>query len=134
MPTAPRRRSTRWPRTSRAFLVWTAEPKLERRHASGLAVVLFLLIATVLGYLAYRNIWAEAKRKVRVTGPLDPKNQAKVARAKGERGSPAEATRAARPGGPCCRSVKFLTDMRGNASQLRSSREGASPCVRLLRF
>jgi ubiquinol-cytochrome c reductase cytochrome c1 subunit len=65
-----------------AFLVWAAEPKLERRHASGLAVVIFLLIATVLGYLAYRNIWAEAKRKVRVTGPLDPANQAKSRAAK----------------------------------------------------
>jgi len=65
-----------------AFLVWTAEPKLERRHAAGLAVVIFLLIATVLGYFAYRNIWAEAKRKVRVTGPLEPVNQAKSSRAK----------------------------------------------------
>jgi ubiquinol-cytochrome c reductase cytochrome c1 subunit len=60
-----------------AFLVWAAEPSLTRRHAAGFAVVVFLLFATVLGYLAYRNIWAEAKRKVRVTGPLDPKNKAK---------------------------------------------------------
>lgn len=70
-----------------AFLVWAAEPNLERRHAAGLAVVIFLLIATVLGYLAYRNIWAEAKRKVRVTGPLDPKNQAKSRRAKRKQGT-----------------------------------------------
>jgi ubiquinol-cytochrome c reductase cytochrome c1 subunit len=69
-----------------AFLVWAAEPNLERRHAAGLAVVIFLLIATVLGYFAYRNIWAEAKRKVRVTGPLDPKNQAKSRRAKRDEG------------------------------------------------
>ena len=60
-----------------AFLVWAAEPNLARRHAAGLAVMVFLLFATVLGYLAYRNIWAEAKRKVRVTGPLDPANKAK---------------------------------------------------------
>ena len=78
--------STRWPRTSRAFLVWTAEPELERRHAAGLAIVIFLLFATVLGYLAYRQIWAEAKRKVRPTGPLDPANQAKSRRAKGKAG------------------------------------------------
>ena len=51
-----------------AFLVWTAEPELERRHAAGLAIVIFLLFATVLGYLAYRNIWAEAKRKVALKG------------------------------------------------------------------
>jgi ubiquinol-cytochrome c reductase cytochrome c1 subunit len=69
-----------------AFLVWTAEPELARRHAAGLAVAVFLLFATILGYLAYQNIWAEAKRKVRVTGALEPKNQAKTRRAKGKAG------------------------------------------------
>ena len=69
-----------------AFLVWAAEPKLENRHRAGIAVVLFLLFGTVLGYLAYRQIWAEAKRKVRPTGPLDPKNIAKSRRAKGKQG------------------------------------------------
>jgi ubiquinol-cytochrome c reductase cytochrome c1 subunit len=64
-----------------AFLVWTAEPKLANRHAAGLSVVIFLLFASVLGYLAYRNIWAEAKRTVRVTGPLEPENKAKRQRA-----------------------------------------------------
>ena len=44
-----------------AFLVWTAEPKLENRHRTGIAVVIFLLIATVLAYLSYRNIWADKK-------------------------------------------------------------------------
>jgi len=44
-----------------AFLVWTAEPKLEARHQLGLAVVIFLLIATTLAYLSYRNIWADIK-------------------------------------------------------------------------
>jgi len=60
-----------------AFLVWTAEPKLESRHRTGFAVLIFLLIATVLAYLSYRNIWANAKRQVRITGPLDPENMAK---------------------------------------------------------
>jgi ubiquinol-cytochrome c reductase cytochrome c1 subunit len=69
-----------------AFLVWTAEPKLENRHRAGIAVVIFLLFATVLAYLAYKQIWAEAKRVVRPTGPLDPANQAKSARAKGKAG------------------------------------------------
>jgi ubiquinol-cytochrome c reductase cytochrome c1 subunit len=64
-----------------AFLVWAAEPSLQRRHAAGIAVVVFLIFATVLGYLAYRNIWAEAKRKVRVTGPLAPEAKAKRRRA-----------------------------------------------------
>ena len=69
-----------------AFLVWTAEPKLEKRHRSGTAVVIFLLIATILGYMSYQQIWAEAKRKVRPTGALDPANQAKTRRAKGKAG------------------------------------------------
>lgn len=69
-----------------AFLVWTAEPNLERRHAAGIAVAIFLLVAAVLGYLAYQQIWYEAKRAVRVTGPLEPQNQAKSRRAKGKQG------------------------------------------------
>jgi ubiquinol-cytochrome c reductase cytochrome c1 subunit len=69
-----------------AFLVWTAEPNLERRHAAGLSVSIFLLVASILAYFAYRNVWAEAKRAVRVTGALEPENQAKSRRAKGKAG------------------------------------------------
>jgi ubiquinol-cytochrome c reductase cytochrome c1 subunit len=69
-----------------AFLVWAAEPKLENRHRSGVAVVIFLLFATVLAYLAYQQIWAEAKRKVRPIGVLDPANRAKTRRAKAKKG------------------------------------------------
>jgi len=69
-----------------AFLVWTAEPKLEKRHGTGLAVVVFLLFATVFGYLAYRNIWYGEKAVVRPTGVLDPKNQAKARSAKRKAG------------------------------------------------
>src|SRR3954447_13603257 len=69
-----------------AFLVWTAEPNLDNRHAAGLATAIFLLIATILGYFAYQQIWHEAKRAVRVTGPLEPKNQAKTRRAKAKQG------------------------------------------------
>jgi ubiquinol-cytochrome c reductase cytochrome c1 subunit len=69
-----------------AFLVWTAEPNLESRHAAGLAVAIFLLIASILGYFAYQQIWYEAKRAVRITGPLDPVNQAKTRRAKAKQG------------------------------------------------
>ena len=65
-----------------AFLVWTAEPKLENRHRWGSMVVIFLLFASVLAYLAYQQIWAEAKRKVRPTSTLDTKTKAKVRRAK----------------------------------------------------
>jgi len=69
-----------------AFLVWTAEPKLENRHRTGIVVVVFLLFATFLGYLSYKNIWAEAKRKVAPKGPLDPDNMARRNRAKGKAG------------------------------------------------
>lgn len=69
-----------------AFLVWTAEPNLATRHAAGLSVVIFLLFATILGYLAYQQIWHEAKRAVRVTGPLEPENKAKTRRAKAKQG------------------------------------------------
>jgi len=69
-----------------AFLVWTAEPKLENRHAAGIPVMIFLLFGTVLTYLAYQNIWAEAKRKVAPVGPLNPDKKAKRNRAKGKAG------------------------------------------------
>jgi ubiquinol-cytochrome c reductase cytochrome c1 subunit len=64
-----------------AFLMWTAEPNLQGRHKSGWPVLAFLIIATILAYLSYQNIWAEAKRKVAPVGPLDPVNKAKRTRA-----------------------------------------------------
>ena len=69
-----------------AFLVWTAEPKLENRHRTGIVVVLFLLVATVLGYLSYKNIWAGAKRTVAPKGALDPEHMAKREHAKKDAG------------------------------------------------
>jgi ubiquinol-cytochrome c reductase cytochrome c1 subunit len=59
-----------------AFLVWTAEPFLENRHRAGWATLIFLLIATILAYLSYKQVWATAKRDVRLAGPLDPENMA----------------------------------------------------------
>lgn len=69
-----------------AFLVWAGEPNLENRHAAGLAVAIFLLVATVLAYLAYQQLWYSAKRQVRVTGALEQKNQAKSRSAKAKAG------------------------------------------------
>jgi ubiquinol-cytochrome c reductase cytochrome c1 subunit len=70
-----------------AFLTWTAEPNLESRHRTGLAVLIFLLFATIFAYLAYQNIWhGGADRRVRQTGPLDPENQAKSRAAKKQAG------------------------------------------------
>lgn len=44
-----------------AFLTWTAEPKMMERKGTGLAVLIFLLLATTLAYMSYRTIWAEKK-------------------------------------------------------------------------
>jgi ubiquinol-cytochrome c reductase cytochrome c1 subunit len=44
-----------------AFLTWTAEPKLEKRHQTGWATVLFLIAATVATWFAYQNIWRGIK-------------------------------------------------------------------------
>jgi ubiquinol-cytochrome c reductase cytochrome c1 subunit len=49
-----------------AFLTWTAEPNLERRHQTGFAVLIFLFVFTVLAYLSYQNIWASKKGAVAV--------------------------------------------------------------------
>ena len=46
-----------------AFLIWTAEPKLEKRKQTGWPVLGFLLFATILGFLSYKNIWADKKPK-----------------------------------------------------------------------
>lgn len=45
-----------------AFFVWTAEPKQDKRRQTGWAVLGFLLFATVLAYMSYRNIWADKKK------------------------------------------------------------------------
>src|SRR4051795_4544577 len=61
-----------------AFRAWTAEPNLGNRHATGSVVFLFLLVMTILAYMAYQNIWhGGPSRAVRRTGPLDPENMAK---------------------------------------------------------
>jgi len=41
-----------------AFLTWTAEPTLDKRKQTGWAVLGFLLAATVLAYLAKKNVWS----------------------------------------------------------------------------
>jgi ubiquinol-cytochrome c reductase cytochrome c1 subunit len=44
-----------------AFLVWTAEPKLEARHQAGLAAVIFLIIFIALTWGAYKSVWRGVK-------------------------------------------------------------------------
>src|SRR4051812_12979905 len=70
-----------------AFLMWTAEPNLQTRHWYGIPILIFLIIATVLAYLAYQNVWhGPTSRRVRETGILDPENQAKHDEASREAG------------------------------------------------
>ena len=46
-----------------AFLIWTAEPKLEVRHQVGIVSVLFLLVFGWLCWQAYQNVWLDKKRR-----------------------------------------------------------------------
>jgi ubiquinol-cytochrome c reductase cytochrome c1 subunit len=70
-----------------AFLVWTAEPDLAKRHAAGIAIVIFLLFATALARLAYLQISRGQKGgHVIPVGPLDPTNKAHSKRAKAKAG------------------------------------------------
>jgi ubiquinol-cytochrome c reductase cytochrome c1 subunit len=46
-----------------AFLTWTAEPSLIERKQTGWFVVAFLLFATALAFLSYKQIWAGMKPK-----------------------------------------------------------------------
>ncbi len=41
------------------FLMWTAEPYLEVRHAMGVKVILFLLVFTGILYAAKRKVWSD---------------------------------------------------------------------------
>ena len=44
-----------------AFLAWTAEPSMNSRKNAGFWVLLFMIFATGLAYLAYQNVWAGRK-------------------------------------------------------------------------
>jgi ubiquinol-cytochrome c reductase cytochrome c1 subunit len=44
-----------------AFLVWTAEPNLQKRHGAGWAALAFLAIFTLLTAGAYRSVWRGLK-------------------------------------------------------------------------
>ncbi len=45
------------------FLAWSAEPEMEVRKKTGIAAVTFLLIMSILSYLAKQQIWANVKKK-----------------------------------------------------------------------
>ncbi|MBX9976756.1 MAG: cytochrome c1 [Alphaproteobacteria bacterium] len=43
------------------FLSWTAEPEMEDRKRTGLAVLLYMLVMTIIFYAAKRKIWKDVK-------------------------------------------------------------------------
>jgi ubiquinol-cytochrome c reductase cytochrome c1 subunit len=43
------------------FLQWTAEPEMEARNRMGIKVILFLIIFTILFYIAKKRIWADVE-------------------------------------------------------------------------
>ncbi|MFQ6551035.1 cytochrome c1 [Aestuariibius insulae] len=48
-----------------AFLMWTAEPKLNQRKQAGLTGVIFLSVLAVLLYLTNKRLWAPIKRRTK---------------------------------------------------------------------
>lgn len=46
-----------------AFLTWAGEPSLIKRKQTGWFVLGFLLIATLLGFMSYKTVWATKKGK-----------------------------------------------------------------------
>ncbi|MFC4257056.1 cytochrome c1 [Altererythrobacter xixiisoli] len=50
-----------------AFLVWTAEPTLEKRNQTGWPVLGFLIFATVLAWFAKKQVWADLKPRKQKT-------------------------------------------------------------------
>ena len=43
------------------FLAWSADPKMEARKQTGLAVMIYLLILGILSYLAYKRVWRDVE-------------------------------------------------------------------------
>ena len=46
------------------FLAWSAEPELETRHKTGIKVMIYLFLLTILVYLSMKKIWSRIDPKV----------------------------------------------------------------------
>ena len=46
------------------FLAWAAEPELEERHKTGVKVILYLVLLTILVYLSMKKIWSRVDSEV----------------------------------------------------------------------
>ena len=46
------------------FLSWTAEPELEERHKTGVKVIIYLILLTILVYLSMKKIWSRIDSEI----------------------------------------------------------------------
>ena len=46
------------------FLAWAAEPELEERHKTGVKVIIYLVLLTILVYLSMKKIWSRIDSEV----------------------------------------------------------------------
>ena len=46
------------------FLSWSAEPELEERHRTGVKVIIYLILLTILVYLSMKKIWSRIDPEV----------------------------------------------------------------------
>jgi len=46
------------------FLTWAAEPELEIRHKTGIKVMLYLILLSILVYLSMKRIWSRIDPEV----------------------------------------------------------------------
>jgi len=46
------------------FLSWAAEPELEARHKTGIKVIIYLILLTILVYFSMKKIWSRIDPKV----------------------------------------------------------------------
>jgi len=46
------------------FLSWAAEPELESRHKTGIKVIIYLILLTILVYFSMKKIWSRVDPKI----------------------------------------------------------------------
>ena len=46
------------------FLAWAAEPELEIRHKTGIKVIIYLILLTILVYLSMKKIWSRIDSEI----------------------------------------------------------------------
>jgi ubiquinol-cytochrome c reductase cytochrome c1 subunit len=46
------------------FLTWAAEPELEARHKTGIKVLIYLILLSILVYLSMKKIWSRIDSEI----------------------------------------------------------------------